>query len=75
MPLRSGSGDIYSFVLDLSVGEYGAKKLAMNAVANAQVWHRQLGHLHVQSLDIIHKRDGTGISYSSGLSQTATFAP
>ena len=36
-PLQSESGDLYSFVLDLSAGRYGAKELAMNAVANAQV--------------------------------------
>ena len=35
--LRSESGDLYSFVLDLSADEYGAKNLAMNAVTNAQV--------------------------------------
>ena len=48
VPLRSESGDLYSFVLDLSADRYGAKELAMNAVTNAQVWHRLLGHLHAQ---------------------------
>ena len=45
VPLRSERGDLYSFVLDLSAHRYGAKKLAMNAVTNAQVWRRRLGHL------------------------------
>ena len=67
--LRSESGDFYSFALDLSADRYGAKELAVNAVANTQVWHRQLGHLHAQSLDIIHtKRDGTGITVEEAVS-------
>ena len=44
--LRSESGNLYSFVLDLSTNRYGTKELAMNAVANAQVWNRRLSHLH-----------------------------
>ena len=40
VPLRSESGDLCSFVLGLSADRYGAKKLVMNAVANAQAWHR-----------------------------------
>ena len=46
VPLRSKSGDLYWFVLALTANRCGAKELAMNAVANAQVWHRRLGHLH-----------------------------
>ena len=62
VPLRSKSGDLYSFVLELSVDRYGAKELAMNAVANDQVWHRRVSHFHAQSLDILRKQDGTGIT-------------
>ena len=40
----------------------------MNAVANAHVWHRRLGHLHAQSLDILSKRDGTGITFEGAVS-------
>ena len=47
-------------MLDLNPDRYGAKELAINAVANAQVRHRRLGHLHAQSLDILRKRDDTG---------------
>ena len=68
VPLGSESGDLYSFVLDLNVDRYGAKELAMNAVTNAQVWHRRLGHLHAQSLDILRKRDGTGIAFEGAIS-------
>ena len=47
---------------------YGANELAMNAVANAQVWHRRLGHLHTQSLGILRKRDGTSITIEEAVS-------
>ena len=40
----------------------------MNAVANTQVWHRRLGHLHAKSLDILRKRDGTGITIEGAVS-------
>ena len=63
VPLRSESCDLHSFVLDLSADRYGAKELAINAVANAQVLYRRLGHLPAQSLDILRKRDGTGIIF------------
>ena len=36
-------------MLELSADGYGAKELAMNAVANALMWHRLLGHLHLHS--------------------------
>ena len=62
VPLQNENGDLYSLVLDLSADRYGAKELAMNAVVNAQVWHRRLCRLHAQSLDILRKRDCTGIT-------------
>ena len=55
VPLRSESSDLYSFVLDLSADGYGTKELAINAVANAQVWHRRLVPLHAQNLDMLRK--------------------
>ena len=39
----------------------------MNAVANTQVWHRRLDHLHAQSLNILHKRDGTGTIFEGAV--------
>ena len=68
VPLRSESGDLYSFVLDLSTDRYGTKELSMNTVANAQVWHWRLGHHHAQSLGILRKRDGTGIAFEGAVS-------
>ena len=55
VPLRSESDDLYSFVLDLRADGYSVKELATNAVANAQVRHRRLGHPHLRSLDILRK--------------------
>ena len=55
VPLRSESGDLYLFVLDLSTDGYSVKELATNAVANALVRHRRLGHHHLRSLDILRK--------------------
>ena len=46
VPLRSDSGDLYSFVLDFNANRYSTKGLAMKRVTNAQVAHRWLGHLH-----------------------------
>ena len=40
----------------------------MNAVANAHVWYRWLGHLHAQSLDILRKRDGIAITFEGTVS-------
>ena len=67
MPLRSESGDLDLLTLDLSVDQCSAKELAMNAVANAQVWHQWLGHLHAQSMDILRKREGPGIAFEGAL--------
>ena len=68
VPLRSESGDMYSFVLDLGADGYGTKELAMNLVANAQVWHQRLDPLYAQSLDILRKLDGTGIILEGAVS-------
>ena len=68
VPLRSESGDLYSFVLDLSVGQHGANEQAINAVTSTQMWHRRLGHFHAQSLDILYQRNGTGIIFEGAVS-------
>ena len=67
VPLRRESGDLYSFVLELSADRYGAKELAMNAVAYVQLWHRWLGHLHARNLDSLLKRNGTGITFEGAV--------
>ena len=63
LPLRGKQDDLCSFVLDLSVDAYGAIELAMNAVSNAQLWHRRLGHLNRRSLELVQRHDGKGITF------------
>ena len=54
-------------MLDLNADRYGTKELVINAVVDTQVWHRGLGHLHAQSLDILRERDGTGITFEGAV--------
>ena len=68
MPVRSERGDLYSFVLDVNADGYDIKDIAIDTVEKAQVWHRRLGHLHVQSLDILRKRDDTSITFERAVS-------
>ena len=63
LPLRGEQDDLYSFVLDLSADAYGATELAMNAVSNAQLWHRRLGHFNRRSLELTQRDDGNGITF------------
>ena len=65
--LRSTNVYLYSFLLDLSAARCDAKEL-MNAVANAHVRHRWLSHLDAQNLDILRKRDDTGIIFAGVVS-------
>ena len=64
-PLCGEQDDLYSFVLDLSADAYGAIELATNAVSNAQLWHRRLGHLNKRSLELMQRHDGNGITFDS----------
>ena len=50
-------------MLGLSTDAYGATELAMNAVSNAQLWHRLLGHLNRRSLELMQRHDGNGITF------------
>ena len=63
LPPRGEQDDLYSFVLDLSADAYGATELAMNAVSNAHLWHRRLGHLNRRSLKLMQRHDGNGITF------------
>ena len=62
LPLRGEQDDLYSSVLDLSADAYGATELAVNAVPNAQLWSRRLGHLNRRSLELMQRHDGNGIT-------------
>ena len=63
LSLRGEQDDLYSFVLDLSAGVYGATELTMKVVSNAQLWHRRLGHLNRRILELMQRRDGNNITF------------
>ena len=67
MLLREENDDLYSFKLDLSADGYAGKELAMNAVTNAQVWHRRLGHLNKRSLEIMDRKNGKGVAFDGSI--------
>ena len=64
VPLRGEKDDLYSFKLDFS---YAGKELAMNAVANAQVWQRRLGHLNKHSLGLMNRKSGNGVTFDGSI--------
>lgn len=63
MPLRGEDDDLYAFKLDPSSDGCAENVLAINAVANAQVWHRRLGHLRKRSLELMNRRNGNGVAF------------
>ena len=65
VPFRGENDDLYSFKLHLSADGYAGKELAINAVTNAQVWHRRLGHLNTRSLELMSRKNGNGVAFTS----------
>ena len=63
VPLRVEDNDFYSLSFDLSADSHGDKKLAMNAMTNAQLWHRWLGHLNKKRLELMQRRDSNGVAF------------
>ena len=55
VPLRVEADDLYPLVFDLSADSRGGKKLAMNAMTNAQPWHHRLGHFNKRSLELMQR--------------------
>lgn len=72
-PLRGEDDDIYSFKLDLGADGYTGKKLALNAVANAQAWHRRLGRPNKRCLELINGQNGNGVAFDGSM-RTVTSA-
>ena len=54
IPLRIERNELYSFVLDLSADTCRATKLAMNPVANTQLWPGRLGRLNKRTLEVFN---------------------
>ena len=63
VPLRAKDGNLYSLVFGLSADSHEGKKLAMNAITNAKLWHRRLRHLNKRSLELMQKRDVNGVIF------------
>ena len=61
-PLQAVENDLYSSSLDLTRGGNGSE-LAMQAAANANLWHRRLEHLNRMSLDLLTNLDNNGVSF------------
>ena len=36
-------------------------------MANAQLWHRRLGHLNKRSLELMQRRDGNGVAFDGSI--------
>ena len=58
---RAENDELHSLVFDLSADNHGGKELAMNAMINAQMWHRRWGHLNKRSLELMQRCDGNGV--------------
>ena len=71
---RGEQDDLYSFVLDLSADADGATELAMNAVSNAQLWHRRLGHLNGRSLELMQRYESNGITFDGTIADCDIYA-
>ena len=39
----------------------------MNAITNAQLRHRHLGHLNKKSLELMQRRDGNGVTFDGSI--------
>ena len=61
-------------MLDSSADGYGAIELAMNTVANAQLWHRRPGHFNKKSLEFMQWRDCNGITFDGILADCGVCA-
>ena len=61
-PLQQLGHDLYYFLLDLAGGGNGSE-LAMQAAANANMWHRRLGHLNRKSLSLPNNLYNNGVSF------------
>ena len=59
--------DLYSLVFDLSADNLGGKELAMYAMINAQLWHRQPGYLNKRILELMQRRDGNGVTFDDSI--------
>ena len=64
---RGENDELYSLKLDLSVDGYAGKELAMNAVANAYVWHRRLDCLNKRTLALVNQTNDNGMAFDGSI--------
>ena len=62
LPLQELENELYFFSLNLVSGS-SAPGLAMQAAATATLWHRRMGHLNRESLDLLKKVNNNGVSF------------
>ena len=62
LPLQELENDLYFFSLDL-FSESSAPELAMQAAATATLWHRRMGHLNRENLDLLKKVNNNEVSF------------
>ena len=67
VPLRAEDDDLYSFMFDSGADRHRGKELAINAMTNAQLWHRRLGHLIKISLELMQRRDGNEVAFDGSI--------
>ena len=54
-------------MFDLSADSHGGKELAMNAMTDAQLWHRRLGHLSKRSSELMKRRNGNRVIFDGSI--------
>ena len=65
LPLQqvAGTPDLFSFNMDV-----GAPNVALSAKADADTWHRLMGHISSKRLELLNKTDDNGVSFKGGVS-------
>ena len=46
----------------------------MNAITNAHLWHRRLGHLNKRSLELIQRRYSNGVAFDGSIDHCDVYA-
>ena len=65
--LRAEDGNLCTLVFDLGADSHEGKELANNAMTNAQLWHRRLGHLNKRSLELMQRLDGNAVTFDGSI--------
>ncbi|CAM9927547.1 unnamed protein product, partial [Sphacelaria rigidula] len=66
VPLQELESDLYFFSLELSNGN-DASGLALQAVDAAMLWHRRMGHLNSNSLNLLKNVGSNGVDFGGAV--------